>query len=267
MLSQPEYAWPGTEDDLLHLVAQHPWVTLVSATSHGLTISPLPVVPAPDATGVEVLGHLARTDAEEHELGECDAVIVVQGHHGYISAAWYAGGPYVPTWNYVVAHLHGRPIVLGPDATYDVLDRTVDHFESARPKPFRLASVAPYAARIAPAVVGFRLTPDRVVAKAKLSQDKPAADLRGCATRLGGPGRRARRPCPGSRDARERPTAPRGPPALSSPATAGRQRPRRSWTGTISWAAGWRSIDRRRPPAREPMPPGSMWQRHALRSS
>ena len=114
VLSQPEYAWPGTEDDLLHLVAQHPWVTLVSATSHGLTISPLPVVPAPDATGVEVLGHLARTDAEEHELGECDAVIVVQGHHGYISAAWYAGGPYVPTWNYVVAHLHGRPSSLAP---------------------------------------------------------------------------------------------------------------------------------------------------------
>ena len=40
--------------------------------------------------------------------------------------------------------------------------------------------MAPYAARIAPAVVGFRLTPDRVVAKAKLSQDKPAADYAVC---------------------------------------------------------------------------------------
>jgi transcriptional regulator len=179
VLSQPEYAWPGTDDDVLRLVAQHPWVTLVSATSHGLTVSPLPVVPAPDAVGVEVLGHLARTDAEEHELGECDAVLVVQGLHGYISAGWYAGGPYVPTWNYVVAHLHGRPAVLDAEATYGVLDRTVDHFESARPEPFRLSSVAPYAARIAPAVVGFRLTPDRVVAKAKLSQDKPADDRDG----------------------------------------------------------------------------------------
>jgi transcriptional regulator len=179
VLSQPEYAWPGTDDDLLRLVAHHPWVTLVSATSHGLTVSPLPVVPAPDAVGVEVLGHLARPDAEEHELGECDAVILVQGHHGYISAGWYAGGPYVPTWNYVVAHLHGRPTLLDAEATYDVLDRTVDHFESGRPEPFRLESVAPYAARIAPAVVGFRLTPCRVVAKAKLSQDKPAADQAG----------------------------------------------------------------------------------------
>jgi transcriptional regulator len=151
-------------------------VTLVSATSSGLVVSHLPVIPDPDAKGSVVLGHLARTDAVEHELGECDAVVLVQGSHGYISASWYAGGPYVPTWNYVVAHLHGRPEVLDQESTYDVLDRTVDHFESARPEPFRMSDVAAYATRLAPAVVGFRLDPTRVVAKAKLSQDKPSED-------------------------------------------------------------------------------------------
>ncbi len=176
MLARPEYDWPGSDADLLRLVARHPWVNLVSATSRGLVVSPLPVIPAPDAKGVEIVGHLARTDAEEHELGECEAVVIVQGHHGYVSASWYSGGPYVPTWNYVVAHLHGRPVALDADATYDVLDRTVDHFESARPKPFRMSDVATYAARLAPAVAGFRLTPTRVVAKAKLSQDKPQED-------------------------------------------------------------------------------------------
>src|SRR5215218_8503660 len=105
MLAQPEYAWPGSDADLMRLVAAHPWVTLVSATSSGLVVSPLPVVPSPVSAGVEVLGHLARTDAEEHEVGACDAVLVVQGRHGYISASWYAGGPYVPTWNYVTVHL------------------------------------------------------------------------------------------------------------------------------------------------------------------
>jgi transcriptional regulator len=179
MLKRPEYEWRGTDADLLRLVARHPWVNLVSATSRGLVVSPLPVIPAPDSEGVEIVGHLARTDAAEHELGECDAVVIVQGHHGYVSPAWYSGSPYVPTWNYVVAHLHGRPVALDADATYDVLDRTVDHFESARPEPFRLSDVASYAARLAPAVVGFRLTPSRVVAKAKLSQDKPRVDYEG----------------------------------------------------------------------------------------
>jgi transcriptional regulator len=177
MLAQPEYAWPGTDADLRRLVARHPWVTLVSSTSAGLVVSPLPVLPAPGSDEVEIIGHLARTDAEEHELGDCEAVVIVQGRHGYISASWYAGGPYVPTWNYVVAHLHGRPERLDAEGTLDVLDRTVDHFESARPAPFRMSDVAAYAARLAPAVVGFRLTPSRVVAKAKLSQDKPVEDV------------------------------------------------------------------------------------------
>jgi transcriptional regulator len=179
VLERAEYAWAGTDDDLRELVSQDPWVTLVSSTSRGLVVSHLPVVTVPEAPGLEILGHLARTDAEEHELGERDTVVVVQGRHGYISPGWYVGGPYVPTWNFVVAHLHGRPSVLDADETYDVLDRTVDHFESVRPTPFRLDSVAAYAARLAPAVVGFRLTPTRVVAKAKLSQDKPEQDRAG----------------------------------------------------------------------------------------
>ncbi|GAB3196070.1 hypothetical protein GCM10027062_04440 [Nocardioides hungaricus] len=179
MLRQPEYAWTGGDEDVLRLVARHPWVTLVSATSDGLVVSPLPAIPAPDASGVEIVGHLARTDAEAHQVGECEVVVVVQGPHGYVSAGWYAGGPYVPTWNYVTVHLHGRLTVLDAAATYDVLDRTVDHFESARPRPFRMSDVAAYAARLAPAVVGFRLAPERVVAKAKLSQDKPAEDYEG----------------------------------------------------------------------------------------
>jgi transcriptional regulator len=142
-------------------------------------VSPLPVLPAPDASGVEIIGHLARTDAVTHEVGECDAVVIVQGPHGYVSAGWYVGGPYVPTWNYVTVHLHGRLTVLDAAATLDVLDRTVDHFESVRPTPFHMSDVQAYAERLAPAVVGFRLTPQRTVAKAKLSQDKPAADLEG----------------------------------------------------------------------------------------
>lgn len=179
MLDLPSFAWPGTDADLLALVGAHPWVTMVSATSHGLVLSHLPVLPDPHSEGVEVIGHLARTDADEHEIGTCDTVLVVQGAHGYVTPGWYVGGPYVPTWNYVVVHLHGRPQVLDADATYEVLERTVDHFEGARAEPWRLGSVAEYAQRLAPHVTGFRLTPTRVVAKAKLSQDKPAEDVAG----------------------------------------------------------------------------------------
>lgn len=182
MLSQPEYAWSGTNRDLTRLIARHPWITMVSATSRGLVVTHLPVVPDPaaDADGDPVvLGHLPVTDADEHRLGTAETVLVVQGPQGYVSAGWYAGGPYVSTWNYVVAHLHGTVTPLDAHGTLEVLRLTQDHFESQRAEPFDLSSVDEYVHRLAPYVVGFRLTPTRVVAKAKLSQDKPADDLAG----------------------------------------------------------------------------------------
>lgn len=182
MLRQPTYAWPGTAADLTHLIAAHPWVTMVSSTSHGLVVTHLPVVPDPahdPAAGPVVLGHLPVSDAEEHELGTAETVLVVQGPHGYVSASWYVGGPYVSTWNYVVAHLHGTATTMEAEGTLDVLRLTQDHFESQRSAPFDLGTVADFVHRLAPHVVGFRLTPTRVDAKAKLSQDKPAEDIAG----------------------------------------------------------------------------------------
>ncbi|WP_045739831.1 FMN-binding negative transcriptional regulator [Actinoplanes rectilineatus] len=179
MLTHAEYAWTGGDAGLARLVEDHPWVTMASATSAGLVVSHLPVLVEAAGPGVTVLGHLPVTDAERHELGTAETVLIVQGPHGYISASWYAGGPYVSTWNFVVAHLHGRPVRLGPDDTFEVLRRTQDHFESARPEPYLLERVPAYARRLAPHVVGFRLVPDRVEAKVKLSQDKPAVDVDG----------------------------------------------------------------------------------------
>lgn len=159
------------------LADTHPWATLVSDTPHGLVVSHLPVLVEHGpgraaADGLTLLGHLARGDAEEHGLGSHEVVVVLQGPHGYISPEWYGETPHVPTWNFTVLHVHGRPELLTPADTYAVLSATVDHFESRRPEPWRLTRVEEYAHRIATAVTGFRLPAARVSAKAKLSQDE-----------------------------------------------------------------------------------------------
>jgi transcriptional regulator len=46
--------------------------------------------------------------------------------------------------------------------------------ESERNSGWKLAGVQEYADRIAPYTTGFRLVPDRIVGKSKMSQDKPA---------------------------------------------------------------------------------------------
>ncbi|RLL65959.1 FMN-binding negative transcriptional regulator [Streptomyces sp. Z26] len=178
------------------LVRRHSWATLVSHTpARGLVVSHLPVLVADDdlavAAGTEgappltLAGHLAADDAEAHELGAHDVVVVVEGPQGYISPTWYGSGPHVPTWNFVVVHVHGRPELLAPERTYDVLSDTVDHFERHFAEPWTLDRADAYARRIAPGVSGFRLPAARVTAKAKLSQDESPREVDRLADALG----------------------------------------------------------------------------------
>jgi transcriptional regulator len=165
-------------DDLAvvcRLLDRHPWATIVSdGAGSGPIVSHLPIVPVPGAQDASILGHLARVDAEEHRLGERPVVVIIEGPGGYVSPTLYQPhGPYVPTWNFVVLHLHGVPEILDAEETWEVLERTVERCERGFERPWLLDSVREYADSLRPWVTGFRLTPTRLVTKAKLSQDKP----------------------------------------------------------------------------------------------
>lgn len=157
------------------LLDRHPWATIVSdGTGQGPVVSHLPVVLDPERDDATLLGHLARVDAEEHQLGEHQVVLIVRGPEGYVSPTLYQPhGPFVPTWNFVVLHLHGTPEILDESDTWEVLERTVERCERDFGQPWQLDSVREYADSLRPWVTGFRLTPTRLVTKAKLSQDKP----------------------------------------------------------------------------------------------
>ncbi|MBO2449571.1 FMN-binding negative transcriptional regulator [Actinomadura barringtoniae] len=174
MLEQDMYAVDDPEA-LRALIDANGWATMVSVGDDGRpVVSHLPILPDPAHPGVAIVGHLARQDGDHHRLGTREITIIVQGVNGYIPASFYQDGPYVSTWDFVVAHLSGTPEILGAEDTYQVLSDTIDHFEAPRPHPFKLSSVEDYAREIMPGTVGFRLVPTRIVGKAKLSQDKPA---------------------------------------------------------------------------------------------
>ena len=167
----------GDIPELRRLIERNPWVTLVSDTADGLVASHYAVVLDPDRDDLTILGHVGRPDEAIHELGSHELLVVVQGPHGYISPGWYDDKPAVPTWNFVVAHLSGTPEILSDEENFRVLGQLVEHFEGRMPEP-RLMEGTPanaeYAARISSGTVGFRLTPTKVVAKRKLSQNRPA---------------------------------------------------------------------------------------------
>ena len=175
MRQNPSFAMTDV-GELRRLVELNPWVTLVSQTDAGLVASHYAVLLDEGRDDLTIVGHVGRPDDLIHSLGERELLVVVQGPHGYISPGWYADGANVPTWNFVSAHLTGVPEILSPQENLEVLDRLVARFESGMPQPRLLwepPNDADYVTKLERGTVGFRLTPTRVVAKRKLSQNRP----------------------------------------------------------------------------------------------
>ena len=132
-----------------------------------------------------LLGHLARANPQWRDLADLaasggEALAVFQGAQGYVSPSWYGPGPAVPTWNYLAVHLYGRPrIVEAADEVEALLARLVEAHEAGAARPWRMESQDPgYLARMRRGIVAFEIPVARLEAKAKLSQNKPAADRR-----------------------------------------------------------------------------------------
>ncbi|WP_291049142.1 FMN-binding negative transcriptional regulator [Herbiconiux sp.] len=179
--------------EIVRLIRENPWATIISSTSTGLVASHYPVLiddSAPDGE-IAILSHVGRPDERLHEWGEHEVLVIIQGPHGYISPGWYDAAPAVPTWNFVTAHLYGVPEILPAGENLRVLEQLVDHFEDAMPEPRRMRGTlanSEYADRISAGTVGFRLPVSRFVAKLKMSQNRPDDTVRRIVGELEGDG-------------------------------------------------------------------------------
>jgi transcriptional regulator len=176
MRQNPSFAMTDV-GEIRRLIEVSPWVTLVSRTGDGLVASHYAVLLDEDRDDLTIVGHVGKPDDLIHGLGERELLVVVQGPHGYISPAWYDDAPAVPTWNFVAAHLSGVPELLTTEENLAVLERLVDRFEGGTPHPrgmWELPNDETFVRRLERGTVGFRLTPAKVVAKRKLSQNRPA---------------------------------------------------------------------------------------------
>ncbi len=150
-----------------------------------------PAAEGAEGTQGRLLGHLARANPQWHDLEALagsggEALVVFQGAHGYVSPSWYAPGPAVPTWNYLAVHLYGRPRIIEAAAEVEaLLRRLVEVHELGATSPWRMEGQDPkYLARMRRGIVAFEIPVARLEAKAKLSQNKPAADRRRVAEAL-----------------------------------------------------------------------------------
>lgn len=181
----PAHFEPGPEA-VRNLLNQPGAANLVTMTSQGLMATLMPFVYDPDAGGHGSLqGHLARNNAQWSEPATGEALMIIQGPDAYISPSWYASkaehGRVVPTWNYSTAHVYGTLVVHDDPAWLasqvrrltGVHEAGFDHPWSVEDAPER------YIAGQLRAIVGIELVITRIEAKAKLSQNRPDADIDG----------------------------------------------------------------------------------------
>ena len=168
------------------LLTEHGAGDLITATSVGLLATLLPFVydPSVGDRGA-LLGHLARTNEHWRHAPVGEALVILRGPDAYITPSWYRSkaehGRVVPTWNYVTAHVYGE-LVLHDDVEWlgDLVRRLTEKHESGRPAPWAVSDAPPaFVAGQLRAVVGVELRINRIEAKAKLSQNRPPADIDG----------------------------------------------------------------------------------------
>ena len=162
--------------ELRRIIAANPWATLVGRDENGMTASHYAVLLDPERDDLTIVAHVGRPDDIVLGLGSQELMVIFQGPHGYISPGWYGDIAAVPTWNYVAVHLSGVPELLDTEENLRVLDHLVEHFEGRLQDP-RGRVTSPndeaFVRRMEAGTIGFRLTPTRVTAKRKLSQNKP----------------------------------------------------------------------------------------------
>src|ERR1700753_497663 len=168
------------------LLEHHGAADLITVTGQGLLATMLPFV-FDRAIGPHgaLLGHVARNNDQWKVPAQGDSLVIVRGADAYISPGWYESkrehGRVVPTWNYITAHVYGR-LAIHDDPAWveDLVRRLTAKHEAFRAEPWSVDDAPEtFVAGQLRALVGAGREISRIETKAKLSQNRPEADVAG----------------------------------------------------------------------------------------
>ena len=161
----------------LDIIEQHGFATLVTVEDGLPFATHLPLLLDRRGPRGTLIGHVARANPQWRHLEPGQPVLAVfAGPHAYVSPTWYAPRrpENVPTWNYVAAHVRGRPRLVPAGApTLDVVTRLSAHHDR---RGYEVDADADALQKLARAIVAFEIEIDEILTKLKLSQNRPPAD-------------------------------------------------------------------------------------------
>ncbi len=161
------------------LIRAHPFGVLVTHGPHGLDASHIPFLLEPavlegGVDGFVLSGHLAAANAQCPALEGGTALAIFGGPHAYISPSWYEVQPSVPTWDYAAVHVHGT---LMPMTDHSAIITALQGMAADDPAGFDVSAMPDrYREKMIAGIRGFILTPTRVEAQWKMSQNRSVTD-------------------------------------------------------------------------------------------
>lgn len=179
--------------EALHdLIAQNPFGSLVTHGKNGLDANHIPFLLLPEEGKLGTLhAHVARANPVWQDVANGDEVLVIfRAGDAYISPTWYPSKQehhkHVPTWNYRVAHAHGR-ITVRDDERFvrGVVARLTRTHEAVQPAPWKMSDApAGYVDDLLKMIVGLEIEITALEGKLKLGQNREARDARGAGEAL-----------------------------------------------------------------------------------
>jgi transcriptional regulator len=193
------YQPPHHREDRLEvqhgLIRRHPFATLVTLGSAGLTANLIPFVLDPAPPFGVLKGHIARANPQWQDFDAAvETLVVFQGVDSYITPSWYETkretGKVVPTWNYATVHAWGRMRAIEDGAWLaDQIAALTRQLEADRAEPWAVSDAPPpFVAAQIKGIVGIEIPIARIEGKWKVSQNRPEADRRGVVAGLSAEG-------------------------------------------------------------------------------
>lgn len=173
--------------DVLHrLMTQHPLATLITVGSNGLMANLIPFSLHSGGEQGILRAHLARGNKQLDALRErAEALVVFQGPACYVTPSWYPSKPengkVVPTWNFAMVQVRGKPQVIDDIAwILAQIETLTDNHEKKREHPWQITDApADFIAAQLKGIVGIEIPISTIEGKFKMSQNRLPADHQG----------------------------------------------------------------------------------------
>lgn len=172
----PDYFNESDPTVIFDFISSNSFATLISSADGVPYASHLPLLVEMQHDQLILRGHFAKANKHWQLLQQKPQLLIIfQGPHCYVSPDYYQQAG-VPTWNYVTVHAEGQATLTHhSDDIKSIIEQLAMQHESHRDTSW----MPDYPDKMVQAIVGFSIRVDRLEAKYKLSQNRPAADRDG----------------------------------------------------------------------------------------